>query len=253
MISIRQSDASKPNGSLVEDVAKSGESNIAWLKRVGATSGLLLLGGASVAHFRIRVAQSHARSDLKPSCWSLAGILKSPTSFLACPIELCAEASEIAQNNGVQDCSMRDYDDPDRFPNIAVIRFTQDDKLILKYAKLVASQRGIIDLPTLMLPWLSYVWIAAKSGNPLSEGLGLPSAAFAETVYGIAGIELTPGLASSTSCPEAIWQAAKWWHDHYGDAAEDTQESHAAQHVPTGNFAIRQPVAAADWPRDKKK
>ena len=253
MISIRQSDATSSNKSLVEIKAKPGESNTEWLKRVGATEGVLLLGGAAVAHFRIRVAQSHARTDLKPSCWSLAGILTSNRSFLAAPMELCTEASEVAQKNGVQECKMKDYDNPGRFPNIAVIRFTENDKMILKNAKLVADQRNIIDLPTLMLPWLSYIWIAGKAGNPLAEGMGLPSAAFTVTAYGIAGIELTPGLASATSCPEAIWQAAKWWHTFYVEAAQTTNVEDATQHVPTGNYAIRQPVAAADWPPDKKK
>jgi len=27
------------------------------------------------------------------------------------------------------------------------------------------AQRGIVDLPTLMLPWLSYIWIAGKAAN----------------------------------------------------------------------------------------
>ena len=177
------------------------------------------------------------------------------------PLELCVEAAEIAQRNGVQTCSMADYDDPKRFPNIAVIRFTSDTKMILDLATLVSgdvetkkpAQRGIIDLPTLMLPWLSYIWIAGKAANPLAESLGLPSAAFIETVYGIAGIELTPGLASATSCPEAIWQAAKYWQEFYKDAAETTHEKNAASQIPAGNYAIRQPAAAADWPPEEKR
>ncbi len=36
-----------------------------------------------------------------------------------------------------------------------------------------------------------------------------------EVVVGGAGFETTPGLASRSSCPEAIWQAAKWWYEHF--------------------------------------
>jgi hypothetical protein len=36
-----------------------------------------------------------------------------------------------------------------------------------------------------------------------------------EVVFGAAGFDLTPGLESRSSCPEAIWQAAKWWHEYY--------------------------------------
>ena len=258
MISIRQSTAEKSNEKLVEVEAKPKETNSAWLKRVKANDGVLLLGGAAISHFRIRVAQSHARHDLTPSSWSLTGILIDDTKFLSVPLELCNDASEIALGNGVQVCNMADYDDPERFPNIAVLRFTRDSSKILTNSKLISgdreakrpAQRNIIDLPTLMLPWLSYIWICGKASNPLSDGLGLPSAAFVETVYGIAGIELTPGLASATSCPEAIWQAAKYWHDFYKEAAKTGSQRNAKQHVPTGQYAVRQKAAAADWPRE---
>jgi len=71
--------------------------------------------GASISHFRIRVAQSHARADMKPSSWSLAGILLNESSFLSVPLELCGDSSDIALGNGIQTCSMKDYDDPARF------------------------------------------------------------------------------------------------------------------------------------------
>lgn len=270
MISIRQSNADEANESLVDTQPKSrarsakaapskgkkDETNRAWLKRVGVSGGIILLGGASVSHFRIRVAQSHARADLQPSRWSLTGLLLDENTFLSVPLELCGEASEIALGNAVQTCKISDYDNPARFPNIAVIQFTKDADKILTNAKLIAgdreqkkpSQRGIIDLPAMMLPWLSYIWIAGKAGNPLTDGVGLPSAAFVETVYGMAGIELTPGLASSTSCPEAIWQSAKYWQDFYEAAAVPVNEQDAAQQVPTGNYLVRQRAAAVTWP-----
>jgi hypothetical protein len=256
MISIRQSGAVSSNVSLDEFKEEPGETNSAWLKRVGAEPGVLLLGGATISHFRIRVAQSHARADMKPSCWSLAGLLMGNQKFLSVPLELCGDAAELAQNNGVQTCNMADYDDPARFPNIAVIRFTSDTKKIFDLAQLVSgdpetkkpAQRGIVDLPTLMLPWLSYIWIAGKASNPLAESLGLPSAVFIETVYGMAGIELTPGLSSAASCPEAIWQAAKYWHSFYEEAAGTTHKEDAAQQIPAGQYTIRQRAAAADWP-----
>ena len=261
MISIRQSNAISSNVSLDEIQAQPQESNLAWLKRVGTKDGVLLLGGAAISHFRLRVAQSHARADLKPSCWSLAGLLTADGTFLSVPLELCGESSDIAQRNGVRTCRMEDYDDPAQFPNIAVIRFTSDTKMIFDLATLVSgdpatkkpAQRGIVDLPTLMLPWLSYIWIAGKASNPLAEGVGIPSAAFVETVYGMAGIELTPGLASATSCPEAIWQAAKYWQDFYKEASETTNEKDAAQQIPTGQYALRQRAAAADWPPELKR
>jgi hypothetical protein len=248
MISGRQSNASKVNDALKETNAKPRETNSAWLQRVGATDGILLLGGASVDHFRIRTSQSHARLDMLPSYWSLAGIFTGKGTFLSVPLEWTGEAWEIARSNGVRECQLADYDDPAQFPNIAAFHITKDSRMILDIAARVAAQRNIIDLPALVVPWVSYVWIVGKAPNPLSEGLGLPSAAFLETVYGIAGIELTPGVASSSSCPEAIWQAARWWHGFYEAEAQRTSSENAIPLRPTGNYAILQVAAAVTWP-----
>jgi hypothetical protein len=258
VLSIRQSNADKANEKLVEVKAEKNETNSAWLKRVGAKGGIVLLGGASLAHFRIRVAQSHARADMNPSCWSLAGILYDNATFLSVPLDICGEASDIARENGVQTCKMADYDDPAQFPNIAVLRFTREASKIHTNCYLIGgnpaekkpAQRTIIDLPAMMLPWLSYVWICGRATNPLTDGIGLPSAAFVETVYGIAGIEITPGLASATSCPEAIWQAAKYWHAFYREAAKTGSSRNAKQQVPAGQYTLLQKAAAADWPKN---
>ena len=41
-----------------------------------------------------------------------------------------------------------------------------------------------------------------------------------------AGYDLTPGLESRSCCPEAIWQAVRWWQDYQ-------------QQRPDGNPSIR--------------
>jgi hypothetical protein len=53
----------------------------------------------------------------------------------------------------------------------------------------------------------------------------------------IAGLELTPGLSSQSSCPEAIWQAAKWWYQFYAQINGDGQ-------LPSGIYMLRQLAAA---------
>jgi hypothetical protein len=244
MVPSRHSAETTPNDLVKEEPAKPGESNRQWLSRVGARDGIILLGGSSLAHFRIRVAQSHLRSDLLPSFWSLTGILKEEQAFVSVPLGFHGDTSEVPRTNGIQTCRLDDYDDPERFPNIAVIRFTEDSQAVHENIERLRQQRSVIDLPSLMLPWLGFVWGAGRSGNPLLEGHGLPSAAFVETVYGIAGIELTPGLSSASSCPEAIWQSAKWWRAFYEGATGVGNEVHAIATVPAGSFATRQSAAA---------
>ena len=82
------------------------------------------------------------------------------------------------------------------------------------------QQRIVIDAVQLLLAWLGYAWGAGRAGNPLLDGLGMPSAAMLETVTGAAGFDLTPGLESRASCPEAIWQSARWWHEYHEENKE---------------------------------
>lgn len=251
MIPIRQSSAGSPNQSLQEASVKEGQSNSEWLKEIEIQEGIILLGGTSVSHFRLRVAQSHLRNDLTPSCWSQAGILLDGQSFLSVPLNLPGDPSDVARSNGVQRCRIKDYDDPESFPNIAVVGFPAESDVISENARRVIQQRSIVDLPALVLPWLAYVMSIGQSGNPLSNGVGIPSAVFVETVYGMAGVELTPGLSSSTSCPEAIWQSAKWWHSYYEKDSIDRGVETEAMQVPTGSYLVRQQAAAAVGPKDE--
>jgi hypothetical protein len=110
-----------------------------------------------LAHFRIRIAQSHVRSDLLPSFWSLAGILEDDEFFASAPFDGQADASEVPRTNGVRSCRLDEYDDPMRFPNIAVLQFTDDVQPIFQNIDRVKSQRNVVDLPTLMLSWLGYI------------------------------------------------------------------------------------------------
>jgi hypothetical protein len=156
-------------------------------------------------------------------------------------------------------CPLEEYDDPQRYPNVAVVRFAKIHDLVHNDIQRLQADRSILDLTALMLPWLGFVWGTGGAPNPLLNGTGLPSAAFVETIFAMAGFELTPGLSSASSCPEAIWQSAKWWTDFYksiSDASKVSKDkstkaksskegtSKAVVMVPTGFLTIRQPAAA---------
>lgn len=227
------------------------EGNKEWLHRILKENdfpgqGLLLIGGNSIPDFHIRVAQSYLRHDLSPSYWSLTGILIDSDTFYSVPLQWDGELEEMPRRNGIQICRLSDYDDPERYPNFAFVRFAEDAEQILKYAERLQLQRSsVIDLVSLVVSWLEYVWGVRQKGNPLFEGEGVPSAVFVEAVYGICGIELTPGLETASSCPESIWQAAKWWSSFYKESSKVTSIATQAQSiVPTGCFTIRQGAAA---------
>ncbi len=250
MLAVRRSPETQSNPRLKEVPARPKESNGQWLARTGATGGILLLGGTSLADFRIRVAQSHLRQDMSPSLWSLAGILRDGRAFDSVPLGWRGDIAEVPRVNGVQRCRIADHDDPIRYPNIAILHFTRDMASLLRHADSVKDHRSALDLPNLMLAWLGFVWGAGRTANPLLNGVGVPSAAYLETAHALAGIDLTPGVSAESSCPEAIWQAAKWWQGYYAEAAEARREDEAPPIVPEGSFTTRQRAAALYDPRD---
>lgn len=261
MIPMRQSPAVAPNALLVADpptrppaparraaAKRPGRGNVAWLRAtrkehgIGEPGDVVLVGGASVVDFRVRVAQSHARHDLTPSYWSIVGLMADAGRMYSVPLSSGADPSLVPATNAITTLAVSDFDDPERYPNIAILRFPGAASPVLEAIARLRTQRSIADLPALLVAWLGFVWGTAGSSNPLLEGMGLPSAVLVETVFGLVDVELTPGLASASSCPEAIWQSVKWWQDFYTQAVAGQPEGTppSADTSPWGRYRIRQ-------------
>jgi hypothetical protein len=244
MIPFRISTASQANTQLKE-VEDGGLANLRWLETYAGeylqTGSLLLLGGASNTDFRLRVAQSHARSDMRPSLWSHVAILTQPQdqTWAIKEVSLIPPQGfgDVPACNAAQESTLVSYDAPDRWPNIALLSFPVQGDQVKEGMQRLAIDRGIVDLGALLIPWLAFVWGAGNAANPLLQDQGIPSAVYAETIMGIAGLELTPGLSSQSSCPEAIWQSAKWWYQFYTQTEGQGQS-------PKGVYTLRQRAAA---------
>jgi hypothetical protein len=225
MINILSSSAKDPSSDFVEAKRKSGQDNVAWigenLKDSKDRTTLVMVGGKSQTSFRLRLAQSHVRSDMIPSYWSHVMLLNQAaedfgaTEILEISLEPPTGFGNPVPDNGVQHAKLRQYARRSEYPNIAVlsvpVKFAEVSAAIEKFKK----QRAVLDAVDLVVHWLAYVWGVARSPNPLLDGQGIPSSAMLEIVVGACGFDLTPGLESRSSCPEAIWQAARWWHDYY--------------------------------------
>jgi hypothetical protein len=264
MLPVRQSPDAEPNWAFHEDNERAGETNLAWIQRWRADSAaffgagdVIMLGGSSLTDFRIRIAQSHARHDLTPSYWSVVGIVDANDMVLTAPLWPLIEPERVPLSNGIQALPLSTFDDQAAWPNIAVIRFPGTQLDPVECVARLRRQRSIIDIPTLILPWLGFVWGAGSAGNPLLNGFGLPSAVLVETAFGIAEVELTPGLAAASSCPEAIYQAAKWWTGFYTTTAgpPTTGSRRRRKNVdeppthPTGRYLLRQREATYVEPK----
>jgi hypothetical protein len=257
MTASRSSGATYRNTHVVQ--ASAGHSNVEWLRSVPAfaTPGaVLLLGGVSVVDFRLRVAQSHLRHDLLPSFWSNVGIIASADTFFTVPLDELLEPTRVPARNAIHECGIDRYDDAERYPNIGIVKFADAGEAIVAHVRRLMSQRGAVDLPQLLVAWLGFAWgTGAAVTNPLTQGVGMPGAALVETAFGMGGIELTPGVASAASCPEAVWQSAIWWHEYYEKTKEAPVDGQPDARpvetpgeprgiVPAGAYVTRQPAAA---------
>lgn len=226
MINILSSDARAPSDVFSEDPRRPGENNIEWLSRNMKDDNqatLVMVGGRSQSSFRLRIAQAHVRHDLLPSYWSHTMLIANPdgefgkTTVYEISLEPSQGFGYPTPFNGVQEGRLSQYGRIRQYPNIALLRIPVPLEKILTPLARFKKQRAVMDAVDLIVHWLAYVWGVSRSANPLLDGLGIPSAAMLEIVIGASEFDLTPGLESRSSCPEAIWQAAKWWHHYYQD------------------------------------
>lgn len=251
MISFRGSSALQPSSRCIAAPRGPSQTNDAWLRAQidgladddVPASFVVLLGGISVYDFRLRVAQSHLRSDLTPSHWSHAamistsnGRMNARTQILEVSLEPYEGFQIPSMHNGLQIAPLRRYANPIEYPNIAVIRVPvassewRDNQGAQKsILAQFADQRVVLDVTTLMLEWLAFVWCAGDAGNPLLDGHGVPSAAVIESLLAATGYDMSPGLDTSASSPEAFWQTAKWWQDYYSEM--DIMQMETRYHV----------------------
>lgn len=254
---LRRSEVASGNPLLKEtpaDAVAVGElANLEWLQSTGYRDGVLLLGGTSIVDFRMRVAQSELRHDLLPSFWSTCGLLIDGEMMMTARVDAISDSSARVERNGLEavtfDAASR-YGNPMFYPNIAILQFTDDHAAIKDHVARIGQERNIVDLLAQVVAWLGYCWAVGGSGNPLMQGHGIPSATLLERAHGLAGIDLSPGLPSASSCPEAIWQAARWWYNAYDLVELSTSKSKQSAFTPRGAYLIRQPAAAAIGIRD---
>ena len=137
------------------------------------------------------------------------------TGFKVLPLIQPDGPAFATRTNGVVEHPLTDFDDSARFPNIALIALPVPQAKILDAVESFRHSRSTLDALEHVLRWLAFAWGAARTPNPLHENYGLPSACMLETVCAANNLDLTPGLEARASCPEAIWVAARHWHEYF--------------------------------------
>ena len=246
MLNIISSPSTTPSDCFTQSERKSKERNLAWIRRhiepltdqPGAKGAayLVLLGGRTRADFLLRVAQGHLRHDMSPSHWSHVVLLggsgwTKKHSLWEVSLEPPGGFGYPPSDNGVQNSVLDAYDSDYQFPNVAVLRLPVALRELKRALQTYKMQRNTLDTVELILFWLAYVWGVGRPVNPLLDGHGIPSAAMIEILAGAAGFDLTPGLESRASCPEAIWQAARWWYEYYAESEGTDRRIHGNWHT----------------------
>lgn len=216
-----------------------GEDNLAWLKRADPLGvRIVLFGGRDHASFRLRIAQAHARTNMTASHWSHALLVldekaslgDAATKLVHAPLEPEVGHAQLLADNGAEEVAVGAFRSPKAFPNVAVLRIEVKGTDVESTLEAFRRQRATLDLVELSLAWLAFVCGVGKMGNPLLEGIGIPSAVLIESALGAAGFELTPSLPNRSSCPEGIWQAAKWWYGFHAQLAHAIRGAACIEH-----------------------
>lgn len=254
MVQQVRSKSVKPNPQFKELKRKPQESNLAWGERAVkqmATGGLdgwtyaVLLGGADTTAYRLRIAQAHLRRDMLPSSWSECFLVELKEDSLAgaqaihVPLHQPGGPQFAPRQNGVLHRPLADFDAAALYPNIALIGLPVPQAEILEKVEQFKRSRSTLDALEHVLRWLAFVWGVARTPNPLHDNFGFPSASMLETVFAANRFDLTPGLESRSSCPEAIWVAARYWYDYFKEFADA---------APKGRYSVthRFPIVEPD-------
>ncbi len=253
MLQILRSKASSPNPHFTKQPRKKEEDNVAWLSRLDPGGvRIIVVGGRDHTSFRVRVAQSHARDDMTPSHWSHAALVVDPDAKLAddstqlhhVPLEPSVKLSALLKRNGVETTRPSEFKNVRSYPNIAVLRLEAPAAEVKNLATAFRRMRASTDAIEHVLGWLAFVCGVGRASNPLVDGIGLPSAVLIELALGGAGFELTPGLPNRASCPEGIWQAAKWWHEFHAAGAAPPAASPQPPPALQGSYCIEHSIGA---------
>jgi hypothetical protein len=253
MVQQVRSKSTAPNPEFTALKRKAKEGNLAWGERAVQQMGTgghanwtyaVLLGGADTLSYRLRMAQAHLRRDMLPSSWSECLLVELASDTLAgakaihVPLLQPDTVPLATRENGVISRPLSDFDASRLYPNVALIALPVPQADILAKVEQFKRSRSTLDALEHVLRWLAFAWGVARTPNPLHENYGFPSACLLETAFAAARFDLTPGLESRASCPEAIWVAARYWYEYFQEFA---------QAAPKGRFAIghRYPIIEA--------
>ena len=126
MIRTRSSGASSRNPELHYLAGAARGANSQWVARAGIRTGSCCSAAPPSTHFRSRVAQSHLRSDLLAELLVAGGHPARRQGRGHRRARLAGRLGDPRDERRAR-VPLRAFDDPDWYPNVAVLRFAGDD------------------------------------------------------------------------------------------------------------------------------
>lgn len=204
-------------------------------------AALLLVGARDHRALAVRRAQAALRYDRRPSEWSHAALLlsrgKDVSSSIGLEVALDSDTPHDPERNGVTVFALSRYLDTTRYPNLCLVlpSFSAEAaKLGGAHAIVEAAldpnrERARFPLYDGLAAWAQYAYSPDSSANPLISNVPLPAAAYCEYAYAAAGVDLTPGATSNSTCPELIWATLRRWSSRLSSVNGTTLHAYAVR------------------------
>lgn len=187
---------------------------------------LLLVGGHDHRSAVLRESQALVRFDQRPSYWSHVAVIArwdaSWREAVGLEVSLDPEdfQAQVPERNGVTLFGLRRYEDAARYPNVCVATFTPRAGVVQGFATEQKALEVALRQPNydrdryplwkLLGAWHAHVHQPERS-QPLVDGVPMPSAAFAQSVFAAGGVDLFAAATSPNACPEHIWATLLYW------------------------------------------
>lgn len=232
-----------------------------------------LLGSYGLDGYRLRRAQEAVRFDRMPSYWSHAFLIAGPLSadpevnrdpersawIWESTLRPGRPGSLMDQWIGASPRRVADYantafspDAGEAVPNMAVIAIALTDEereRVLFFGDRPDVDQLNFDLKELQSTWFHYLRADARASNPLADGHAIHSAAYVQSAYDAAGVELAPGAVQRNVTPEHIWAAATFMADRF--RIPDPKRSRLVERRVRGWYVTRD-TAAVPLPTDRR-
>ena len=199
-----------PNGDIFLETPSI--NNADFFKKYAKKGTVCLFGGIDPLSRVIRDAQALVSLDGKPSLWSHAAVLidrREDDCHWLLESDISLNLKRVQLRNGAQENRVDKYADPTKYPNLAILDFGLDEdntkRLVGKALDLVV-QNVMYPISGLLGSLISYAFRSEDRENVLNNPAALYCSAFVKETYLSINIDLFPGVATTNTSPDHIYQ-----------------------------------------------